>query len=351
MAMIPLLHVCPPEWHEILATELATDDQFSDAEGLALGWISSNRVNHRPAVPGWLASALQTLPNPKFFEYSSVQSTVRSVVAEIKATVPRASRWTLHVTSAWNSPEVSRGRAKLIRDHVLRELSQRRNNEGPFSEENWLVQVGLVSRQQFAVSILAPESRREHDGLIWPVAGGVVHQKPDRRPPSRAYAKLREALALMNEHIQPGQYCVDLGASPGGWTFDFAVGGAQVTAVDRSPLRDDLMTHPHVQFVRGDAFRYVPERVCDWLVYDVAAFPERTLDLLGKWLENSWCQRAIVTVKFTGERYVEAVGLVKARLACLCRPVYLRRLLTNKNEVAVMVLATSASCSLDKTAF
>ena len=59
--------------------------------------------------------------------------------------------------------------------------------------------------------------------------GGAVQRRPSPTarsqlvedktgPPNRAYLKLWEALVRLRRWPQPGERCLDLGASPGGWT-------------------------------------------------------------------------------------------------------------------------------------
>ena len=104
----------------------------------------------------------------------------------------------------------------------------------------------------------------------------------DRRPPpglcslptvSRAFAKLAEAELRLGRRIAARDTCVDLGASPGSWTYVAVRRGARVTAVDRADLREDLMQHKNVRFERGDAFRFEPASPVDWLLCDVQRFP------------------------------------------------------------------------------
>src|SRR4051794_1351790 len=47
-------------------------------------------------------------------------------------------------------------------------------------------------------------------------------------PPSRAYLKLWEALILFGERPGPGETCLDLGSSPGGWSWVLQGLGARV---------------------------------------------------------------------------------------------------------------------------
>jgi len=53
-----------------------------------------------------------------------------------------------------------------------------------------------------------------------PFPNGEIAFVEDRSgPPSRAYLKLWEALTLIGRHPKPGETCIDLGASPGGWSW------------------------------------------------------------------------------------------------------------------------------------
>jgi 23S rRNA (cytidine2498-2'-O)-methyltransferase len=160
----------------------------------------------------------------------------------------------------------------------------------------------------------------------------------DRSPPSRAYQKLEEAFAWMGAAPRAGETCVDLGASPGGWTATVAKHGARVVAVDRAPLAPALARHPLVTTVIGNAFTYVPGAPVDWLVCDVVCEPPRSLALCEAWLSGSLCRNLVVTVKFKGR----AGYGVLADLAALfdrLRPAFARvkQLAHNKNEVTVMV--------------
>lgn len=122
-------------------------------------------------------------------------------------------------------------------------------------------------------------------------------------PPNRAYLKLWEALTRAGARPAPGERCLDAGASPGGWTWVLQRLGAQVLAVDRSPLDPGLMAAPGVTFRRGDALALTPERdgPFDWLFCDVACYPERLLAWLRTWLAAGACRRAVCTVKFQGD--------------------------------------------------
>lgn len=124
-------------------------------------------------------------------------------------------------------------------------------------------------------------------------------------PPSRAYLKLWEAFSLLRRWPQPGETCMDLGASPGGWTWVLSELGAQVTAVDRSPLDPRLSASPLVSFRSGNAFSIQPDDVesLDWLVCDVICYPEKLYEYVQTWIQSGRCHNFVCTLKFQGAEH------------------------------------------------
>ena len=120
---------------------------------------------------------------------------------------------------------------------------------------------------------------------------------------------------------------------------------AQVTAIDRSPLREDLMHHPRLRFVQADAFKYVPEEPVDWLLSDVIAFPARSLELLETWLSRRWCRQFCVTIKFRGQEEYSRLEQCKSLLDSLGTEYCLHRLTHNRNEVTAYGYAAGAAPS------
>jgi 23S rRNA (cytidine2498-2'-O)-methyltransferase len=135
-----------------------------------------------------------------------------------------------------------------------------------------------------------------------PFPNGEVRFVEDREsPPNRAYLKLFEALTAIGETPGPGDTCLDLGSSPGGWTWVLQKTGARVISVDKAPLDPAVASLPNVQFRQDSAFSIDPGSLgpIDWLCCDVACYPERLLKLVHKWLDA--CPKMICTVKFQGE--------------------------------------------------
>src|SRR5581483_1713743 len=84
-----------------------------------------------------------------------------------------------------------------------------------------------------------------------PFPNGVVRFVEDRSgPPNRAYLKLWEALTLLGRRPAPGERCLDLGASPGGWSWALTKLGARVIAVDKAPLDPTVASLPGIDYRR-----------------------------------------------------------------------------------------------------
>ena len=132
------------------------------------------------------------------------------------------------------------------------------------------------------------------------VNGECVFQENHIGPPSRAYLKLWEALARLRRWPQPGETCLDLGASPGGWTWVLATLGASVAAIDRAPLDPRVAAMPGVSVRIGSAFTLAPEPV-DWLFSDVIAYPGPLLALVQGWIDAGAARHIVCTIKFQGE--------------------------------------------------
>jgi 23S rRNA (cytidine2498-2'-O)-methyltransferase len=122
-------------------------------------------------------------------------------------------------------------------------------------------------------------------------------------PPSRAYLKLWEAFTRLGRYPGPGDLCLDLGSSPGGWTWALARLGARVFSVDKAPLSPPVAANPLVEYCGGSAFALDPALVgtVDWLVCDVACYPEKLLALVQRWVERQNRTNFICTIKFAGE--------------------------------------------------
>lgn len=55
-------------------------------------------------------------------------------------------------------------------------------------------------------------------------------------------------------------YAVDLGACPGGWTYQLVQRNMWVSSVDNGPMAQSLMDTGQVTWLREDGFKYRPTR-------------------------------------------------------------------------------------------
>lgn len=135
----------------------------------------------------------------------------------------------------------------------------------------------------------------------WPM--GVLRLKFPQQAPSRSTLKLEEAWHYFipprrkEELLHGGMTAVDLGAAPGGWTWQLVSQHMFVTAVDNGPMNDDLMESGQVEHRREDAFTFVPSKPVDWMVCDVVDKPARVTELMLQWALHGWCRNAIFNLK------------------------------------------------------
>ena len=135
----------------------------------------------------------------------------------------------------------------------------------------------------------------------WPM--GIARLKFPHAAPSRSTLKLDEAiLALLTEAererwLQPGMRAVDLGAAPGGWTWQLTRRGLAVTAIDNAAMDVALMESGLVTHLREDGFRFKPAKPVDWLVCDMVEQPQRVAALMAEWLAGGHTARAIFNLK------------------------------------------------------
>ena len=120
--------------------------------------------------------------------------------------------------------------------------------------------------------------------------------------PSRAYLKLWEFFTVNGVHPTPNQTCLDLGASPGGWTWVLASLGARVTSIDKAELTPHVARMPGVRLLKADAFKLKPADIgpLDWLFSDVICEPRRLLELVHTWRDSGLCKNFVCTIKFKG---------------------------------------------------
>jgi 23S rRNA (cytidine2498-2'-O)-methyltransferase len=178
---------------------------------------------------------------------------------------------------------------------------------------------------------------------------GIHRLKLPHDAPSRSYLKLAEAFEVFlspeerTRWIKPGMTAVDLGAAPGGWTWQLVQRGLKVTAVDNGPMKGAAEGHPAIRHLRQDGFRYRPRHAVDWLVCDMVEQPRRVAALMAEWFAAGLCQRAIFNLKLPMKKRVaaldEALGLVKDALGATSHKyqIAVKQLYHDREEVTVFL--------------
>ncbi len=144
---------------------------------------------------------------------------------------------------------------------------------------------------------------------------GIPRLRFPSSAPSRSALKLEEAfLVFLSESettraFRAGMRAVDLGAAPGGWTWQLVHRGLYVTAVDNGPMDERLMAGGEVEHIRADGFYYRPAQPVEWMVCDIAEKPRRVAGLLVHWLTEGWCQRTVFNLKLPMKKRYQEVEL------------------------------------------
>jgi 23S rRNA (cytidine2498-2'-O)-methyltransferase len=151
-------------------------------------------------------------------------------------------------------------------------------------------------------TLVAPDLMLASPACASPFPNGEARFVEDRTAPSRAYLKLWELFTLLGARPQPGELCLDLGSSPGGWTWVLQRLGARVISVDKAPLDASIADLPGIAYRRQSAFALDPGDIgpVDWLFSDVVCYPKRLLTLVRKWRAAGSVRRFVCTIKFQG---------------------------------------------------
>ncbi len=133
---------------------------------------------------------------------------------------------------------------------------------------------------------------------------GIPRLKFPADAPSRSTLKLEEAFHVFIPHnewesrLSSGMWAVDLGACPGGWTYQLVKRSMFVHAIDNGMMAESLMQTGQVKHHQVDGFKFEPPRKnITWLVCDMIEKPSRVAQLMGEWLINGWCKEALFNLK------------------------------------------------------
>lgn len=115
--------------------------------------------------------------------------------------------------------------------------------------------------------------------------------------------KLYEAFTFLGCFPKKNHTVVELGASPGGWTWVLQQLNTNILAFDRSVLDPRIMGYDKLKFYTADAFDVFPSSISDvdsidWMISDLVCYPERLLPFLQQWIASGRVRNIVCTLKF-----------------------------------------------------
>ncbi len=133
---------------------------------------------------------------------------------------------------------------------------------------------------------------------------GIPRLRFPNQSPSRSTLKLDEAFLYFiprdewDSRLTSGMNAVDLGAAPGGWTYQLVRRGMMVSAIDNGAMAESLMETGQVKHHMMDGFKFVPAKQnVYWLVCDMIEKPQRVAALMAQWLLKGYCKEAVFNLK------------------------------------------------------
>lgn len=172
----------------------------------------------------------------------------------------------------------------------------------------------LIDGQHGYVALSYPENSSA-------LENGIRRLKFPAEAPSRSTLKLEEAFLQFipreewDTRLSSGMNAVDLGACPGGWTYQLVKRSMMVVSIDNGAMADSLMQTGQVRHLMVDGFKYQPDkRNVYWLVCDMIEKPQRVGELICHWLIKGWCQETIFNLKLPMKKRYETVQEVLTQM-------------------------------------
>lgn len=185
----------------------------------------------------------------------------------------------------------------------------------------------------------------------WRVPGGRPSIEIPADAPSRAYAKLEEALSWSGLEVRAGEVAIELGSAPGGAAYALARRGVHVTGVDPAEMDAHVLAYvgpggarvTHVAKKAGALRREDVPDGASLLICDANLAPPvilRTVTSVARWMGRS-LRAAVLTLKMNDERMVDAIPSLLERVRALGLEVRATQLPANRREICVVGLRSN----------
>ena len=213
------------------------------------------------------------------------------------------------------------------------------------SRSNWRLHLFFTDSLHVSIGLAAVDNSSGN-------TMGIIRLKMPGTAPSRSTLKMEEAIhwflsaTQQKTLIKNGMTVVDLGAAPGGWTWQFVQRDCLVTAIDNGPMQAALMQTGMVEHIQTDAFTYTPKKKIDWLICDMAERPLHVSRLIARWFTNKQCSNAIFNLKLPMKKRLAAVqeclALLEEKLtvANIEHTIQAKHLYHDREEITVCITTT-----------
>jgi 23S rRNA (cytidine2498-2'-O)-methyltransferase len=174
--------------------------------------------------------------------------------------------------------------------------------------------------------------------------GGAIPVEVPGDAPSRAYAKIEEAIVWAELPIAAGHVALEIGAAPGGAVLALARRGLAVWGVDTGELAPNVRALSNVHHVakKVGALRWedLPPRI-DWLLVDVNLAPQVALHEVARLMPRlaPTLRGAVFTLKLNDWAFVAKLPVLVERIRQMGLPdVRMRHLPSNRREICAVAL-------------
>jgi 23S rRNA (cytidine2498-2'-O)-methyltransferase len=166
-----------------------------------------------------------------------------------------------------------------------------------------------------------------HRAGRWAATGGLPGIEVPAESPSRAFAKIEEAIAWSGLDVRAGQIAVEIGSSPGGAAYALARRGVTVWGADPGAMDPRVLAFEgpggarvHHLPVKVATLRWedLPERV-DWLLVDVHLAPRVALHAVQRLMPRlaPTLKGAVFTLKLNDATIIEDIPGILERVRSL----------------------------------
>ena len=207
----------------------------------------------------------------------------------------------------------------------------------PTRRNRWVLDVMLVEPGEWWIGCHHTTRRLD----CFP--GGVIPLELPEHAASRAYLKMQEALQWSALPIARGDFCVELGCSPGGASQALLEQGLRVLGVDPAEVDPDVLANERFTHLRRRSTEVRRKQLqgVQWLAADMNVAPNYTLDAVEEIVasEHTNIRGMILTLKLADWKLAgELPKFVERVRGWGYRDVRTRQLAFNRQEICLVAL-------------